>query len=122
MEIGMNDYQVRANETAVYPAAIKGNWPEELHSLLRLQYATLGLVGEAGEVANKVKKIIRDCKGFLTREMRTQLADELGDVLWYLAQTCSELDVTLAEVAKHNNAKLKARREAGTIKGSGDGR
>mgnify|MGYP001193150552 CR=1 FL=1 len=85
-------------------------------------YPTLGLVNEAGEVAGKVKKIFRDQGGVITPASREALKYELGDVLWYLTQICTELDLTLEEVAAANIEKLFSRLERGAIKGEGDHR
>jgi NTP pyrophosphatase (non-canonical NTP hydrolase) len=85
-------------------------------------YPTLGLVNEAGEVAGKIKKIFRDKQGQITDEDREALKSELGDVLWYLTQICTELDLTLEEVAEHNITKLFSRLERGKIGGNGDER
>ena len=85
-------------------------------------YPTMGLVNEAGEVAGKVKKIFRDRNGEIRPEDRENLKSELGDVLWYLAQICTELDLTLEEVAAHNLEKLFDRLERGKIRGDGDNR
>ncbi|MFN6965250.1 MAG: nucleoside triphosphate pyrophosphohydrolase family protein [Pyrinomonadaceae bacterium] len=74
-----------------------------------LTYAALGLAGEAGETANKVKKILRDAGGVISEERLQQIKDELGDVLWYVAACARELDVTLEDVARHNVEKLAAR-------------
>ncbi|AEV16150.1 hypothetical protein TCCBUS3UF1_11050 [Thermus sp. CCB_US3_UF1] len=101
-------YQEEARKTALYPEAY------------RLLYPTLGLVGEAGELANKVKKVLRDQGGNLTPEVREALVLELGDVLWYLAQVATDLGVGLEEVAERNLAKLRARAQRGTLGGSGD--
>lgn len=83
-------------------------------------YPTLGLVNEAGEVAGKIKKIFRDKGGRIGEEERQALKSELGDVLWYLAQICTELDLTLEEVAAYNLEKLFDRLERGVIRGDGD--
>ena len=83
-------------------------------------YPTLGLVNEAGEVAGKIKKIFRDKGGQIGEEERQALKGELGDVLWYLAQICTELDLTLEEVAAYNLKKLFDRLERGVIRGDGD--
>ena len=83
-------------------------------------YPTLGLANEAGEVAGKIKKIFRDKGGQISEADRQALKSELGDVLWYLAQICTELDLTLAEVAEANLDKLFSRLERGTIRGEGD--
>ena len=85
-------------------------------------YPTMGLVNEAGEVAGKIKKIFRDQKGQITEEDRQSLKNELGDVLWYLTQICTELGLTLEEVAETNIPKLSSRQERGKLRGSGDNR
>ena len=85
-------------------------------------YPTLGLTNEAGELAGKVKKIFRDKGGEISEEDRQALKGELGDVLWYLTQICTELDLTLEEVAAHNLEKLFSRKERDQIKGEGDNR
>lgn len=85
-------------------------------------YLTLGLNGEAGEVAEKVKKVYRDAGGALTEEVRDALVQELGDVLWYLAVLAHVLDVPLEKVAERNLAKLASRKERGVIQGEGDNR
>lgn len=85
-------------------------------------YPTLGLSNEAGEFAGKVKKIFRDKGGEISEEDRAKLASELGDVLWYLTQLCTELGVSLAEVAQGNIDKLASRQQRGTLQGEGDER
>jgi len=105
-----DDYQAAAARTAVYPDSI------------RIFYPALGLAGEAGEVANKVKKIFRDDDGHVTGERRTQIAKELGDVLWYIAALCVDLGLNMGDVARGNIAILAARRQRGTIHGDGDER
>jgi NTP pyrophosphatase (non-canonical NTP hydrolase) len=87
-----------------------------------IAYPTLGLVNEAGEFAGKIKKIFRDKNGIISEMDRQALKAELGDVLWYLTQLCSELNLTLEEVAEHNLQKLFSRLERGTISGDGDER
>ncbi|MBI1742875.1 nucleoside triphosphate pyrophosphohydrolase family protein [Candidatus Acetothermia bacterium] len=89
------------------------------HSIV---YPTLGLANEAGEVAGKIKKIFRDRKGQITDADREALKSELGDVLWYLTQICTELDLSLEEVAEANITKLFSRLERGAITGDGDNR
>lgn len=108
--MSLANYQLEARATAIYP-------PES-----KVIYPALGLAGEAGEVCNKTKKILRDDGGKLTEEKRTQLIDELGDVLWYAANLATDLGVTLEEVARLNLAKLNSRKERGTLTGSGDNR
>jgi NTP pyrophosphatase (non-canonical NTP hydrolase) len=85
-------------------------------------YPTMGLVNEAGEVAGKIKKIFRDKNGEISEADRQALKEELGDVLWYLTQICTELDLTLEKVAATNLTKLFSRLERGTIRGEGDHR
>ena len=106
-----NDYQTKSRKTAGYPAIG--------HPVI---YPVLGLVNEAGEVAGKIKKVFRDKDGHISAETRDALKAELGDVLWYLAQTATELDLTLDEIAEYNIAKLTDRLERGKIKGDGDNR
>jgi len=106
-----SEYQKACAKTAIYPG--RG----ELYGLL---YAVLGLSGEAGEVANKVKKILRDAK--TVEEVRAALTDELGDVLWYAARLASELNTSLSEVARRNIEKLQSRAARGKVTGDGDNR
>jgi NTP pyrophosphatase (non-canonical NTP hydrolase) len=108
-----NNYQTNASRTAFYPRIFKNQG---------LYYTTLGLVGEAGEIANKVKKIMRDNDGKLTKEAKADIYAELGDVLWYCATMADELGVNLEDVAISNINKLADRLNRGKIKGSGDNR
>lgn len=103
-------YQDGAKTTAVYPESA------------RLIYPSLGLCGEAGEVAEKIKKIIRDSNGEVTTEKRTEILKEIGDVLWYVAALCSDLDADMGDVAQANLDKLFSRKERGVIHGNGDNR
>ncbi len=105
----LNEYQDKSKETARYPNV--GNNPI---------YPTLGLSGEAGEVADKVKKVLRDNDGVFGNEVKEQIKLELGDVLWYVAQLSTELGLNLEEVAESNLEKLLSRSDRGKIKGSGD--
>ena len=107
----LSDYQARARATAVYPG-VGAN----------LAYPALGLCGEAGEVAEKVKKTIRDDGGVLSADRRAALAAELGDVLWYVAQVATEAGLDLGDIAAGNLAKLRSRRERAVLQGSGDDR
>lgn len=106
----LNEYQERALETAFFP--------EEY----RIIYPTLGLTGEAGEVADKVKKIIRDKGGVLSEQDATEIAKELGDVLWYIAVLSNKLGFSLQEVAQMNYDKLKSRQQRNKLSGNGDNR
>jgi NTP pyrophosphatase (non-canonical NTP hydrolase) len=109
--MNFTDYQTKSRKTAKYPAIG--------HPVI---YPTLGLANEAGEVAGKIKKIFRDKGGVISEADRAALKSELGDVLWYLAQVCTELDISLDEVAEHNIVKLYDRLERGKIGGDGDNR
>lgn len=106
-----NDYQEGALKTAIYPN--RGQ---------NFIYPTLGLVGEAGEVAEKAKKIIRDGGGILTDPEREKMAKELSDVCWYVAALARELDYSLEEIFQINLDKLSSRAERGVLSGSGDNR
>jgi len=92
-----------------------------LMPLMRISYVGLGM-GEVGEIQNKAKKIIRDHGGHITDEHREDLKGELGDVLWYVAAACKELDLDMNEVAQGNIDKLESRKERGVLTGSGDNR
>ncbi|HEX8735432.1 MAG TPA: nucleoside triphosphate pyrophosphohydrolase family protein [Pyrinomonadaceae bacterium] len=96
--MNFEEYQAEAKQTALYPRRLQN-----------LEYPTLGLAGEAGEVANIVKKIQRDFGGEITAETRQKLKDELGDVLWYISACADELGLTLAEIAEFNVEKLAKR-------------
>ena len=109
--MNFTDYQARSRKTARYPSIGHG-----------VIYPTLGLTNEAGEVAGKIKKIFRDKDGVIGETEREALKGELGDVLWYLAQVCTELEISLDEVAGHNLEKLYSRLERGRISGDGDDR
>lgn len=87
-----------------------------------LIYPTLGLVGESGEVAEKIKKVLVNDKGVLTDERREYLLKELGDVLWYLSRLSQTLGSSLESVANGNIEKLKSRKERGVSMGDGDNR
>ena len=87
-----------------------------------LEYLALGLTSEAGEVAGKVKKMIRDNGGRLDYPTETALVSELGDVAWYLTRLCDHLEISLDTLLQENYNKLSKRKEAGTIQGSGDNR
>ena len=108
MEI--NEYQKAALTTAVYP--------EEK----RIIYPALGMCGEAGEVADKVKKVIRDNNQDFTNDRKREIAKEIGDVLWYCATLSHDLGFSLEEVAQMNIDKLASRQRRGKLSGSGDNR
>jgi NTP pyrophosphatase (non-canonical NTP hydrolase) len=110
-KMNFSEYQTKSRKTAGYPAI--GN---------PVIYPVLGLVNEAGEVAGKIKKVFRDKDGQISEETREALKAELGDVLWYIAQVATELDLSLDDIAEHNIAKLYDRLERGKIRGDGDNR
>jgi NTP pyrophosphatase (non-canonical NTP hydrolase) len=105
-----NEYQDKAGKTALYPKD-QG-----------LTYTILGLNGEAGELAEKYKKIIRDCKGVVSEEQNQAMLKELGDVLWYVAMCAKELGHDLESVAQLNLVKLSSRKDRDKLHGSGDNR
>ena len=106
-----NEYQKEALKTATYPKRGKN-----------FVYPVLGLTGEAGEVAEKVKKVLRDKKGIIDTSTKEALKKELGDVLWYLAILCHELGLDMDEVAKCNIEKLRDRKKRNVLHGKGDNR
>lgn len=105
------EYQKQAQKTAIYPN--KGN---------NYIYPVLGLTGEAGEVAEKVKKIIRDENGIISDEKREEVKKELGDVLWYVSQTATEFNIDLEDIVQKNIEKLQSRLKRNQLSGSGDNR
>jgi len=107
--MNFNDYQDQANDTAIYP------------NESRLVYPALGLTGEAGEVADKIKKLIRDKRTFDALE-RIEIAKEVGDVLWYVAALARDLGVDMDTMARMNLDKLRDRAKRGVVGGSGDNR
>ncbi len=136
----LNEYQRKAKETAIFPdliirpstdtsfcetdaedAAVLKSRIENAPSLSWV-YPAIGLAGEAGETLEKLKKILRDSEGYISPETTEQIKKELGDVLWYFATLCSELGLSLDEVAEGNIEKLSRRLQQGTLQGSGDDR
>lgn len=107
----LNEFQAGALKTAIYPGRGKN-----------LVYPVLGLNGEAGELAEKLKKAIRDADGIVDGERRVEMIKELGDVMWYTAACAEELGVGLEEVGLRVLSKLASRAERGQIQGSGDNR
>ena len=108
----MISYQLESKKTAIYPDHGTG-------CINALAYCTLGLCGEAGEVANKIKKLMRDED---TLALRLKITQEMGDVLWYLAQLATEMDVTLDVIATQNLGILRERAEKNKLHGEGDDR
>lgn len=109
--MNLNTYQEQARSTAIYP---------NLGS--NIIYPSLGICGESGEIAEKVKKIVRDDGGVVTDVKREGIAFELGDLLWYVSQLAAEIDYSLEDIAQMNLDKLFSRKERGVISGSGDNR
>ena len=105
------EYQKLSRETAIYPDKDKN-----------FIYPTLGLAGEAGEVAGKIKKVLRDKNGVVDDETKKELLKELGDVLWYISQLSAELGLSLEEIASLNLEKLNSRKERDMLHGSGNNR
>ncbi len=87
-----------------------------------LLHWVLGITGEAGEVAEKLKKIIRDKDSQVSEQDKQEMAKEIGDVLWYLAVFAHDLGVPLDKIAKQNLDKLASRQKRGVLGGSGDNR
>ena len=110
--MNFNDYQKLALRTVL----------SSDDKFMDMMHWVLGLNGEAGEVAEKLKKIVRDKKGVMSEADKQEIAKELGDVLWYLAVFAHELGVEFETVARDNIAKLADRQQRGKIKGSGDNR
>lgn len=108
--MNISDYQDQATKTAIYNDADV------------IIYPSLGLLSEAGEVAGKVKKVLRDRNGNFSPEDRWAIADELGDVLWYVAALCYDLGTPMELVARRNLDKLNSRLTRGVLGGSGDNR
>lgn len=108
--MNLNEYQDAALVTAVYPED------------KRIIYPALGMCGEAGEVADKVKKVIRDNNQDFTEEKKMDIALEVGDVLWYCATMAHDLGFSLEQIAQLNIHKLASRQKRGKLGGSGDNR
>ena len=109
--MNFEEYQKKSRVTAKYPDA--GN---------NYIYPTLGLAGEAGEVAEKIKKVIRDKGGQINDETRNEIKKELCDVLWYVSQMATEIGLSFDDIAESNITKLYDRMERGVLKGDGDNR
>jgi NTP pyrophosphatase (non-canonical NTP hydrolase) len=108
--VELSEYQRLSRSTAHYPRQES------------LTYPALGLAGEAGEFADHAKKVIRDDGGEISAERREAMGKELGDVLWYVAQLATELELELDEIAQGNLDKLRSRMDRGVLSGSGDDR
>ena len=114
--LSLDEYQDLCAVTANYPEA--GSSGRDA-----ITYTVLGLTGEAGEVADRWKKVMRGDHGdVLDDKTKAMLAAELGDVAWYLARCAKELGFSLSDIARGNIAKLDSRKKRGVISGSGDER
>ena len=111
--MSFSEYQGRTHETAVYP---------DDDARVTMLYIACGLAGEAGEIANKVKKIVRDQKGVVTDAERAAIKREMGDVLWYCSELATFFGINLADAAAANLLRLGDRAARGTLQGSGDER
>ena len=111
----LKDYAEKIRHLCLYPEARQG-------TVAALCYTGLGLAGEAGEVANQIKKILRDDGGQVTPQRREKLLSELGDVAWYFVRLCEELQLDLDHVLEENVKKLYDRRDRGSLVGDGDTR
>lgn len=98
-ELTLDEYQQMALETAIYP--------------LPIIYPTLGLTGEAGEVSEKIKKVLRDNEGVFDKEKKREIAKEIGDVLWHCATLSNDIGYTLSDIAKINYEKIHSRQVRG---------
>ena len=108
--MNFDEYQTQASKTTIY---------DDKYNII---YPSLGLVNEAGEVAGKVKKVLRDNGGIFGSVEREAIKKELGDVLWYMSAVCSDLNINMSDVAKANIDKLNSRLTRGVLGGSGDER
>lgn len=111
MALTFSEYQSRSQAHAVYPEA--GD---------NIFYPVLGVCGESGELAEKLKKCLRDKNGEISADDKRLMIKEVGDVLWYLAAVCRELGVPLEEAASINLEKIDDRHRRGKLHGSGDDR
>lgn len=110
-ELGLDEYQEKCALTAIYSKNQKGH---------EIEYCTLGLVGEAGEIANKVKKVLRG--DYTIEEICEDLGKEIFDVVWYCSMLATELGLSMDDLAHQNLAKLASRKARGVISGDGDNR
>lgn len=119
--MNFKEYQAKTKDTAVFPTCYVETDTGGVVSA-RFLYPALGLAGEVGEVEEKLKKILRDKNGALSIKDREDLQKELGDVLWYVAQLCETLGLSMQDAAEGNIKKLADRKARDVIKGSGDDR
>lgn len=117
-ELKINEYQKKAHETADYPSGTIG---VDKHAVDYI-YPAFGLSEEAGEVAGKFAKAVRDNQGVIDEERKLEIIKELGDVCWFVAELCTVLHVNLSDVMQKNLDKLASRKARGVLHGSGDNR
>lgn len=122
----LREYAAMTQKAALYraevDALVRDSSSDDIARMLRIFYATTGLAGEAGEVCNKVKKILRDNRGVLNAETKQKLLGELGGVAWYLVALSEEIGFKIEEVLEYNLSQILDRLERNTIKGEGDDR
>lgn len=116
----INEYQKKAHETASYPAGRIGL--DDTNHIVDYLYPAMGLSEEAGEVAGKYAKAIRDNGGVIDEDRKREIVKELGDVCWFVAELATTLNVSLEDVMQKNLDKLASRKARGVIHGSGDNR
>jgi len=109
VNMDFEEYQKKSHSFATYPVITS-----------RMVYPLLGLAGETGELLEKMKKLFRDQEGRMDMNFRNSIARELGDVLWYLSEVATLMDLKLPAIAEQNIEKLSFRKEKGILKGSGD--
>ena len=114
-----NEFQVKAHSFADYPEGCVGGFNANRTPYI---YPALGLAEEAGEVSGKFAKAVRDCNGKIDAERKEAIKKELGDVMWFVAELCTLLNVSLEEVMQQNIDKLTSRKERNVIHGNGDER
>ncbi len=112
LEMTLNQYQQACRTSAVYPDKLD----------MGIVYTGLGLAGEAGECADKIKKVLRDHGGVFSDEQKLKIAMEAGDALWYIAELAGQLGFSLEDLAVINLNKLKVRKAVGKLHGEGDDR
>jgi len=110
--MNFKEYQIRAHNTSLNTKVGDST----------VVYPILGLTNESGEVAGKLKKLFRDKNGVVDQEFKDMMTCELGDVLWYLAESCTQMGIELSDIAESNILKLESRKARDVIKGSGDNR
>jgi len=115
-DFGFNKYQQKAHETAEYPNIYVGGHPSNYI------YAAMGLAGESGELIEKLKKVVRNKNGLVAESDLFDIKKEVGDVLWYLSELCTCLNLSLKQIARENIKKLSDRKNRGVIKSEGDNR